>query len=204
MKLHTVIISYNRLDLLKQTLDSYLETVALPHSLVIVDNGSTQDVLDYIVETGVEHRMLGENRYPGPAANIGFDLAPPDATHLHRSDSDMVYIPGWCSEVETRFDQHRRLGQLGLRTDDEEHHAVRNVGGTAVFNRALWLDGLRYREEPWSELGDFQEAYWITRDVVKMGWDWMRVQRPCVFHIASGDMSDPYYQESYGVRGIKV
>lgn len=204
MKLHSVVVSYERLELLKRTIESYLETVTLPFSLHIVDNGSSQEVVDYISEVGHPYTLLGENRYPGYATNTGFAQCPPDATHLHRSDSDMHYLPGWCSEVETRFDQDRNLGQLGLRTDEEEHHAVRNVGGTAVFRRQLWLEGLRYREEPWSELGDFQEAYWITREVVKMGWNWQRVRRPCVIHTASGDMNDPYYQQSYGIRGIKA
>jgi hypothetical protein len=35
-----------------------------------------------------------------------------------------------------------------------------------------------------------------------MGWTWKRVREPCLASLASGDMNDPYYQETYAVRNI--
>ena len=146
--------------------------------------------------------LLPENRYPGPAANLGFSVAPLEASYFHRSDSDMEYLPGWCDEVAARFAADPLLGQLGLRTDEEELHAEFNVGGTAVFRRELWDDGIRYDERPWNETLGLTEDYYMSLEVLKRGWRWGRVTRPCVVHIATGDLEDPYYQRSYGVRGI--
>jgi len=204
MRLHTVIVSYNRRDLLQRTVESYLATVTVPYSLMIVDNGSAHTTVDYLRDLkteGVHIMELGRNRWPGPACNIGFGVAPPQSKHLHRSDSDMEYLPGWCEEVQERF-ADETVGQVGLRTDEEENHTELNVGGTAIFRRELWDAGLRYREDSWRVLGTMTEDYWISVAVTEMGWRWTRVQRPCVIHTATGDLTDPYYRRSYGVRGI--
>jgi len=203
MKLHTVVISYNRLDLLQETLSSYLATVTVPYSLMVVDNHSDSDVrawlgaqLDYPV------LLLRANLYPGAACNIGFEYAPDDATHLHRSDSDMRYLPGWDQEVQCRFVELRRCGQVGLRTDAEELECATNVGGTCVIDRQLWRAGVRWDTRPWEQLGSTTEDYYLSQEVQRRGWRWTRVRKPCVVHLASGDRDDPYYQHSYGIRGI--
>jgi hypothetical protein len=144
---------------------------------------------------------LGMNRYPGFATNYGFERAPAEANFLHRSDNDVEYLPGWCQAARERFGS-TIVGQVGLRTDDEELNAPHNVGGNAIFRRVLWDGGLRYREQPWIKLGTMTEDYWISVAVRRMGWEWTRVTRPSIIHTATGDMTDPYYQQSYGIRGI--
>lgn len=202
LKLHSVIVSYQRVGLLQETIESYLATVTLPYELMIVDNGSDDDVRDYLWRTGLPVIFLRRNHFPGYAVNIGFGNAHRSATHLHRSDSDMLYLPDWCAEVEARFAADPLLGQLGLRTDEEEEHTELNVGGTAILARAVWREGLRYDERPWNELGGTTEDYYISQEVNRRGYRWARVQRPCVVHLASGDRKDPYYRQSYGIRGI--
>ena len=202
MVLHSVIVSYQRPELLKETIDSYLATVTLPHQLMIVDNGSDKHVRDYLWDTGLPVIFLQQNRYPGYAVNIGFGNAHHAVTHLHRSDSDMRYLPGWCDEVTAAFEADCLLGQLGLRTDDEEEHSALNVGGTAILDRAVWRQGLRYDERPWKILRSVTEDYYISQEVMKRGYRWTRVKHPCVVHLASGDRRDPYYRDSYGIRGI--
>src|SRR3989337_1998920 len=119
MKLHTVFITYNRLELTKQALSSYLETVAVPHTLVVVDNASTDGTREWLLDDfdyGIH--LLNKNRYPGFACNLGWAQAPPDATHLHRADNDFSFLPGWCEQLQEVFTE--KVGQVGLRTDEEE------------------------------------------------------------------------------------
>ena len=118
MKLHSVIISYHRWDLTERAIWSYRETVTLPHTIWVVDNGSdpktqqrlrhkaAEDVIDGLI-------LFPENVYPGRAANTAWINAPDDATHLHRADNDFIFLPGWCEEVERCFAANDRLGQLG-------------------------------------------------------------------------------------------
>lgn len=202
MKLHTVFVTYNRLELTKQAVDSYLNTVTVPHSLWIVDNGSRDGTLEWIVEQGFGATLLGRNTYPGFACNRGWEWAPPDATHLQRADNDMAFLPGWCNEVQMRF--KRRVGQVGLRTMAEEFRCAVNTGGNCVILRELWDKGLRWDERPWPEYpAGLSEDTFFSPRVKKMGYQWVRVKKPCLESLATSDWEDPYYAKSYTDRGIK-
>jgi hypothetical protein len=203
MKLHSVIISFNRLELTQQAISTYLETVTAPFTLMVVDNGSEPEVMDWLVhEYGYGLLLLGENRYPGYACNRGWDAAPADATHLHRADNDFAFIPGWCAEVERAFEDEK-IGHVGLRTDEEELFAQSNVGCNCVITKELCDKGLRYDERPWTDYapGYSEDSYFSPR-VKRCGFQWTRVKTPCILSLASGDLDDPYYQQSYGARRI--
>lgn len=203
MKLHTVFITYNRLELTKRALASYLETVSVPYTYVVVDNGSTDGTEEWLNAEGHEAILLGRNTYPGFACNRGWELADGYVDFLHRADNDFTFLPGWCKEVERRFIKPK-VGQVGLRTGEEELFAPWNVGGNCVIRRRLWDLGLRYDETPWPELPiGFSEDSFFSPEVEKMGFEWTRVKKSCIVSIASGDWDDEYYQESYGARRIK-
>lgn len=204
MILHTVFISYHRRELTEQTLDSYYETVTVPHTVIVVDNGSDAHTVEWLMEADYDYTvlLLGENRYPGYACNRGFERAPTAATHFQRSDNDFRFLPGWCEHVERRF-RRPNLGQLGLRTDEEEMFAATNVGGNMIIRREVWEQGLRYDERPWtSYLPGYSEDTYYSPTLQKMGWQWARAKRPCIESLATGDWRDPYYQKSYGDRRI--
>lgn len=208
MKLHTVFITHNRLELTQRALDSYDDTITLPHTYVVVDNASTDGTAQWLEFVEHERICLPENRYPGFAANMGWQLAPPDATHLHRADNDFIFLPGWCREVEKRFRQPE-LGQLGMRTNEEELFNLINVGGNCIIKRELWDQGLRYDERPWPQIAEEVGLGWsedglLSPEVKKMGYKWGRVKVPCIQPISSESPDDPYYIRSLGDRGVKM
>jgi glycosyltransferase involved in cell wall biosynthesis len=204
MILHTVFITHNRLQLTKQAISSYLETVTLPYSYLVVDNASSDGTQEWLRRRGHPHLLLEQNFYPGYATNRGWELAPSEATHLQRADNDMRFLPGWSEEVELRFLQkHRTLGQLGLRTRAEEFNCRHNTGGNCVIRADLFRRGLRYDERPWTQYhpGTSEDSL-FSPAVRRLRSNWARVQVPCLESLASGDWEDPYYQRSYGDRRI--
>ena len=206
--IHTVIVSYNRRELTEKCVETYMATVTLPYSLVIVDNNSEIETKRWLasLDQDSQHRVLflGRNRYPGYATNRGWEIMPPATTLLHRSDNDFAFLPGWCNVVTAAFDSYPSLGQLGLRTDKEELFAEKNVGGNNVISRKLWDEGLRYDERPWSKFpAGYTEDSFFTPEVVKRGWAWGRVTRPCIVPTSVESPDDPYYRSSWGVRRIK-
>ena len=207
MKIHTCIISYNRLDLTRQAIDSYLATVSVPHTLVVVDNGSEPDVQrDLLREYKIPLVLLDENRYPGYACNLGWGMAPADADFLHRADNDFAFLPGWCEEVQRVF-KSRKVGQVGLRTGLEEERGQYNVGGNNVIRRKLWEKGLRYDERPWPQLCEevgpgHTEDSLMSPAVTRMHYTWTRVKKPCIVSLAHEDPADPYYEAVWRDRGI--
>lgn len=206
MKLHTVFITYNRLELTKKAIASYLETITIPFTYTIVDNASTDGTQEWILEYFGHYTILRENKYPGFATNMGWEAAPDDADFLHRADNDFGFLPGWCKQVEKMF-RNKELGQLGLRTNEEENFAPYNVGGNCVIRRELWDAGLRYDERPWPQIREevgrgHSEDTFLSPAVKQMGYTWGRVKAPCIYPLAPHDMKDPYYIQSFGDRGI--
>lgn len=209
MNIHTVMITYNRLELTKRAIASYLETVGGQWSMVVVDNNSTDGTQEWLMEEApnlIRRIILDQNMYPGYAANCGWAHAPPDTVLLHRADNDFVFLPNWEPHVRLMFSAYPNLGQLGLRTDEEELHNLHNVGGNCVIRKELWDEGLRYDERPWPKIAKkvpgYTEDSFLSPAVRKMGWEWGRVRVPCIRPISVESKDDPYYQQSYADRGI--
>jgi glycosyltransferase involved in cell wall biosynthesis len=206
MHLHSVIISFNRLELLQQCYRSYKETVSVPYSLVIVDNASDNETRRWLTLDVSPHDtviFLEQNRFPGFACNRGWEQMPPQTTFLHRSDNDFSYLGGWCEAMLDRFrDVH--VGQVGLRTSKEELSAPSNVGGNNVIRRELWDKGLRYDERPWGVEypPGWTEDSLLSPAVVEMGYRWTRVRKSCIVSLAREDPDDEYYQQTWALRGI--
>lgn len=208
--MHSVIISFGRRELTQMAIESFIRTATLPYTLVTVDNGSDEDTVAWLESHARLHQyevlLLGENRFPGYAANRGWERMPKQTTLLHRGDNDFSYLPGWCDEVVKRFQEEPALGQLGLRTDAEELHNGHNVGGNCVIRRELFTEGLRYDERTWQQISakvrGYTEDSFMSPAVRKMGWEWGRVKRPCIVSLAREDPDDPYYQRTWALRGI--
>lgn len=230
MKLHSVFITYNRLELTKRAIASYLETVSVPYVLWVVDNASTDGTVEWLREWGLEGSaesrrgitLMKQNRYPGAACNEGwqaYEMAHwsngDEPTHLQRADNDFIFLPGWCDEVERMFAENENLGQLGLRTDAEEAGAALNVGGNCVVLRELWDGGLRWDERPWPQIRDEVGVGWtedslMSKSVKKIPmpdpahgrYTWDRVERPCIQSISQESIEDPYYAATWADRGM--
>lgn len=212
VKLHTVFITHNRLELTIRALTSYLETVTLPFSVMIVDNASSDGTTLWALSHAEDFEaiLLPENLYPGYACNRGFEVAPADATLLHRADNDFIFLPGWCDEVARKLEESRRrpLGQLGLRTDAEEMNVSTNVGGNCIIMRDVWDEGARWDERPWPQLADEIGPGWtedslMSKTVRSFGRRWDRVDNPCIQPISTEDPNDPYYQQTWADRRIR-
>jgi glycosyltransferase involved in cell wall biosynthesis len=208
MRLFTSVVSFNRLELLKRTLDSYFETVTLPFELIIVDNASDEETRSWLEASELRVVYLPENRYPGYATNKGWKFSDESHDILHRSDNDVHYLPGWCEAVVNRFERgHGRggvglkVGQVGLMTDSQEGRGMPAVGGNMVMRRELFKEGVRYGEDGW-DVQPWEDGA-MTRSVINSGWGWARVATQCLVHLGDPpDFNDPYYRTTYEIRGI--
>lgn len=201
MKLHTVFVTHNRIELTKQAVASYLETVTVPFSYIVVDNASTDETQPWLVQAH-PNILLPENRYPGFACNQGWALAPADADFLQRADNDFSFLPGWCDEAEACFND-AGLGQLGLRTDEEEVFCADNVGGNNIIRRELWDAGLRYDERPWTDYPPaWTEDSYFSPAVEALGWRWGRVSRHIIQDLSLPTWDDSYYRQTFQDRNI--
>ncbi|HEX3882475.1 MAG TPA: class I SAM-dependent methyltransferase [Stellaceae bacterium] len=140
--LNTIILNWNRVELLRQCVDSYLATVGDDYELTIIDNASTDGSGDYLrrleasrpVRVVYLHENLG-----GEAFNLVTPTTRGELVHL--SENDQVFLPGWRAHAEAAFAAFPELGQLSLfsdtPTDDEAWEAkpsrLRFSGGKILY-----------------------------------------------------------------------
>lgn len=166
----TTVLSWNRGDLLERTVRSYLDTITVPHELLIVDNASTDGTAELIQQLAVQHPAIRPILLPtnegGEAINRGLEES--RGAFLHISENDVEYLPAWDTKVLDVFACFPSLGQLSpfgpVPTDEEvwqtmpsvlRHAAGRivyetdaNVPTTSVLRRELWDRGLRVSTIP--------------------------------------------------------
>jgi glycosyltransferase involved in cell wall biosynthesis len=108
------------LDVLKVSLNSLRETADLPFDLLIFDNGSCEEVLQYLADEKQAGRIqiliLSEkNLGKGGAWNVILAGAPGEI--IAYADNDVLFYPGWLSKsvqlLETFPYRCRPVSQYG-------------------------------------------------------------------------------------------
>jgi glycosyltransferase involved in cell wall biosynthesis len=98
MPLFSVIIpTFDRVELLKDTLESVFEQRCTDFEIIVVDDGSADNTIDYLESLGKRVGIfLQRNRGPGSARNLGARHA--SGTYLAFLDSDDLWFP-WTLDV---------------------------------------------------------------------------------------------------------
>jgi glycosyltransferase involved in cell wall biosynthesis len=93
MPIFSIIIpTYNRLPYLKKTLNSILEQSFTDYEIIVVDDGSTDETVNYLRELGGCVELLRQdNRGPGAARNLGVEHA--RGEYVAFLDSDDLWFP---------------------------------------------------------------------------------------------------------------
>lgn len=160
-KLATIMmVTYNRLDLTKKTLDCIFEHTDYPFELVFVDNASKDDTLPYLYEVcGNQlnnHPYLQSFKIQSNTENKGIAIGRNQALLLAEGewlatmDND-VWVPmGWLSECIDVLSKNHKFGMIGVNMEGTSYPLMSNHGkefqvkpqgnlGTAcaVFPRSL-------------------------------------------------------------------
>jgi hypothetical protein len=95
------------LDILKLCLGSVWENSDMPFDLLIFDNGSCQEVRDYLIQAQTEGKiqyllLSKENIGKGGAWNVIFSGAPGE--YIAYADSDVYFYPGWLTALMGIFE----------------------------------------------------------------------------------------------------
>lgn len=75
-----------------------------------------------------------------------------------------------------------------------------------MIPKVLWDAGLRWDERPWPKIKTpgYTEDSFFSPEVEARGWQWDRVERPCIQAISVEDPADEYYIRSWADRGIAI
>lgn len=156
-----MMVTYNRLDLTKQTLDNLFKVTDYPFDLIIVDNNSKDKTVEYIyqfIESQInnKHEYFSEFKLIRNADNLGIAVARNQALlaaktpWLSTIDNDVILPQGWLKDCINILQTNPRYGMLGVNMENVTYPIVKNLKhtwqdkpkgnlGTActVFNQSL-------------------------------------------------------------------
>lgn len=157
LQLSTVMLCWNRLELSRQCLDSYLRTIAVPHELIIVDNASTDGTREWLESLAGDPRIDTIIHRPDnePVEALNEALSRCRGPYLHIMENDFIYLDGWDRYVLDRFRRLPSLGQLSILRGPAmllgaKHEGLvilsrANVGGASVIPRQVFFEhGVRF------------------------------------------------------------
>ena len=139
MPLFSVIIpTFNRVDLLKQTLESVWRQTFTDYEIIVVDDGSTDDTAAYLSTISECLSTIGQqNSGPGASRNKGAEQA--TGEYLAFLDSDDLWFPWTLETVAELIAKHDRPALVSAKlvtfSDPVEIETVTNTRTTAeVFS----------------------------------------------------------------------
>ena len=165
-----IIPAHNEGDILAQTLDSLLGQTLPAHSIVVVDDNSTDHtaaiVADYcrhFPQVKTLYRSSSVQRLPGAkivqAFNAGLPLVG-QVDIICKYDADLIFPPNYLETLQTYYLQNPQLGMCGgvCSIEKDGKWLKENLTNKNHLRGAL----KSYRKECFEAIGGLKEA---------MGWD---------------------------------
>lgn len=106
------------LEVVKACLNSLWKNTDLPYDLMVFDNGSCEELLDFLLESRsagrIQYLILSkENEGKGGAWNFIFEAAPGEV--IAYADSDVLFYPGWLSKSMEILEGFPNVGMVTSR-----------------------------------------------------------------------------------------
>ncbi len=113
--LDVIIISFNTRDLTLRCIQSVKETCALPHSITVVDNNSTDDTASIVQKTYPDTQLIKCASNMGYAAAVNAGMAKTDADICLITNADVLFFPNAIAQLHQYITAHSDVGVTGLQ-----------------------------------------------------------------------------------------
>jgi len=114
-RLSILVLNWNKFDLTKEAVDSVLEHTPQEVEVILIDNGSSSEVLQRLTLTFARTRVkvlpIGINRYFGEGNNIAAEKAKGDI--LVFLNNDVVVTKGWLAPLMVELLENSDVGAVG-------------------------------------------------------------------------------------------
>ena len=125
-RVSVLIPTYNRVDLLRETIQSLLEQSRKPDEILVIDNGSTDETAEWLDAMSVEHkhlrRVLETEKGIIAARNRALAEVDPESDVVLFIDDDCLAPVDWVNEMMLPFEYDHDIvscgGGISFRDDD--------------------------------------------------------------------------------------
>lgn len=155
-----MIVTYNRVELTKKTIECLFKNTHYPYNLIFVDNGSSDNTVSYLektckdnvskVESFKNYTIKKNKRNLGIARGRNQCLKLSTSKWLTTFDNDVLVPDGWLTKCIDVLTANASYGAIGVNMENKDYPLVKKGGfefqyktngtlGTAcmVFNRKL-------------------------------------------------------------------
>ena len=134
-----MMVTYNRLDLTKQTVKNIYETTK-DFNYIIVDNGSTDGTVEYLKalaeeKDNVHLHLYEENKGIAMGRNKALKMADDIGTEWYSTiDNDVLLFDGWLDQCIDILKDCKMYGSIGVSFENKAYPIV-NVNGHEFENK---------------------------------------------------------------------
>lgn len=123
-------VTYNRLDLTKQTVEGLKKSVDIDYKFIIIDNNSTDGTVEYLKELNPSVLILNNtNQGIAKARNQCLKAANAIGTEYYCFVDNDVRMPvGWLSECIEILKANKSYGMLGVNMEGQGYPIVESKG----------------------------------------------------------------------------
>jgi GT2 family glycosyltransferase len=158
-------VTHNRVEFTRQSIDSIVETAGYPYALTVVDNASrdgTLVLLRDLHERGIVHQLIlnAENKGVAFAANQGWFAG--GKMHYIKIDNDIVFTKmGWLARIVEACDALPDVGAIAYNFETKSY-PVQVTQGQRVRPKQGNVGGccLMIPERVHRQVGYWCEDYW--------------------------------------------
>jgi len=176
-----------RINLLKETLKSFENSIEIPYEFIILDNGPKEqtEILKNSNADFVIHNKI--NKGLGYSWNKGFDIA--KGEYISLIDSDLLFVKGWADECINLLMKYPNKKLIATALAGYHHHdpkyLVGNLDGNYLWRRT-GTAGSVFRKTVIDETGKWDVhpkpgVSWCNQ-LTARNWKFISLKIPKVIH----------------------
>ncbi len=118
----TIVLTWNRLDLIRPFVESYRACTVLPTRLIIIDNASNDGTAEYLASLrsspDCEIKVITNQENLGFVSGMNQGIKESRAQFVCLANNDLIFSLGWLDELVNVFEANKQIGLLNPNSNN--------------------------------------------------------------------------------------